>query len=195
MYTVYRSCLPIYGIANIRSLSVLFLDFEGTAKISVAIKSSSTVRVKLCQLTRLSLTDTQQRCSRVCSLVIRNRCSTRKEDFERVEHIIAELLLLLLQWASTDLEMVQDDTSAEYIVVDTNEVGQLWVDYDTHRAAPLGGASDLDVWLLTWQNTQFVMRYVKNDSIKTCHRTSQAVCNRARQLKYLTCILGLHESQ
>ena len=38
-YTVYRSCLPIYGIAI-----VIFLDdFEGNANISVAIKSGSTV--------------------------------------------------------------------------------------------------------------------------------------------------------
>ena len=37
--TLYRSCLPIYGIAIIRSLSFLFLDdFEGNANISVAIK-------------------------------------------------------------------------------------------------------------------------------------------------------------
>ena len=39
-----RSCLLIYGIAIIRSLSFLFLDdFEGNANISVAIKSGSTV--------------------------------------------------------------------------------------------------------------------------------------------------------
>ena len=43
-YTLYRSCLPIYGIAIIRSLSFLFLDdFEGNANISVTIKSCSTV--------------------------------------------------------------------------------------------------------------------------------------------------------
>ena len=43
-YTLYRSCLPIYGIAINRSLSLLFLDdFEGNANISVAIKSGSTV--------------------------------------------------------------------------------------------------------------------------------------------------------
>ena len=43
-YTLYRSCLPIYGIAIIRSRSFLFLDdFEGSDNISVAIKSSSTV--------------------------------------------------------------------------------------------------------------------------------------------------------
>ena len=45
-YTIYGSCLPIYGIAIIRSLSFLFLhDFEGSAEISVAIKSDSTVLV------------------------------------------------------------------------------------------------------------------------------------------------------
>ena len=44
-YTLYRSCLPIYGIAIARSLSFLFLDdFEGNANISVAIKSGSTVK-------------------------------------------------------------------------------------------------------------------------------------------------------
>ena len=44
LYTLYRSCLPIYGIAIIRLLSFLFLDdFEGNANISVAIKSGSTV--------------------------------------------------------------------------------------------------------------------------------------------------------
>ena len=43
-YTLYRSCLPIYGITIIRSQSFLFLDdFEGNANISVAIKSCSTV--------------------------------------------------------------------------------------------------------------------------------------------------------
>ena len=42
-YTLYRSCLLIYGIAIIRLLSFLFLDdFEGNANISVTIKSSST---------------------------------------------------------------------------------------------------------------------------------------------------------
>ena len=46
-YTLYRSCLPIYGIAIIRSLSFLFLDgYEGKNNISVAIKSSSTVLMK-----------------------------------------------------------------------------------------------------------------------------------------------------
>ena len=43
-YTLYRSCLLIYGIAIIRSLSFLYLDdLEGNANISVAIKSGSTV--------------------------------------------------------------------------------------------------------------------------------------------------------
>ena len=43
-YTLYRSCVPIYGIAIIRSLSFLFLDdFEGNANTSVVIKSGSTV--------------------------------------------------------------------------------------------------------------------------------------------------------
>ena len=43
-YTLYRSCLPIYGLAIVRSLSFLFhVDFEGDANISVAIKSGSTV--------------------------------------------------------------------------------------------------------------------------------------------------------
>ena len=43
-YTLYKSCLPIYGIAIVRSLSFIFLDdFEGNANISVAIKSGSTV--------------------------------------------------------------------------------------------------------------------------------------------------------
>ena len=38
--TLYKSCLPIYGIAIIRSLSFLFLDdFKGNTNISVAIKS------------------------------------------------------------------------------------------------------------------------------------------------------------
>ena len=42
-YPLYRSCLPIFGIAIIRSLSFLFLEeFEENANISVAIKSSST---------------------------------------------------------------------------------------------------------------------------------------------------------
>ena len=42
-YTLYRSFLPISGMAIIRSLSFLFLyDFEGNANISVAIKSGST---------------------------------------------------------------------------------------------------------------------------------------------------------
>ena len=43
-HNVYRSCLLIYGIAIIRSLSFLFLDdFEGNVNISIAIKSGSTV--------------------------------------------------------------------------------------------------------------------------------------------------------
>ena len=43
-YTLYRSCLPINGIAVVRLLSFLFLDdFEGNTNISVAIKSGSTV--------------------------------------------------------------------------------------------------------------------------------------------------------
>ena len=43
-YTLYSSCLPIYGIAIIRSLSVLFLDdSEGNANISVSSESSFTV--------------------------------------------------------------------------------------------------------------------------------------------------------
>ena len=43
-YALYRTYLPIYGIAIIRSLSFLFLDdFEGKANISVAIKSGSIV--------------------------------------------------------------------------------------------------------------------------------------------------------
>ena len=42
--TLYRSCLPIYGIVIVRSLSFLFLDdFEGNANSSVAIRSCSTV--------------------------------------------------------------------------------------------------------------------------------------------------------
>ena len=47
-YILYRSCLPIYGIAIIRLLSFLFLDdFEGNTNISVAIKSGSTVIIYL----------------------------------------------------------------------------------------------------------------------------------------------------
>ena len=43
-YTLYKSCLPIYEIAIIRSLSSLFLDdFEGNTNITVAIKSGATV--------------------------------------------------------------------------------------------------------------------------------------------------------
>ena len=43
-YTLLRSCLPIYEIAIIRSLSFLFLDgFEGNVNISVAVKSESTI--------------------------------------------------------------------------------------------------------------------------------------------------------
>ena len=43
-YTLYRSCLLIYGIAIIRLLSFLFPDaFEGNANISVTIKCGSTV--------------------------------------------------------------------------------------------------------------------------------------------------------
>ena len=39
-YNLYRSCLLIYGITDVRSLSFLFLDdFERNANISVAIKS------------------------------------------------------------------------------------------------------------------------------------------------------------
>ena len=42
-YTLYRSCLPIYRIAIVRSQSFLFFDdFEENTNISVAIKSSST---------------------------------------------------------------------------------------------------------------------------------------------------------
>ena len=45
-YTLYRSCLLIYGIAIVRWLSFLFLDdFEGHADVSVAIKSDSTVTI------------------------------------------------------------------------------------------------------------------------------------------------------
>ena len=40
---VYRSCLLIYGIAIVRSLSFSFLDdFEGNPNISVAMKSRCT---------------------------------------------------------------------------------------------------------------------------------------------------------
>ena len=43
-HTLYRSRLPIYGIAIVRSSSFVLLDdFEGNANISVAIKSGSTV--------------------------------------------------------------------------------------------------------------------------------------------------------
>ena len=43
-YNLYRSCLPIYGIAAVSLLSFLFIDdFERNANISVAIKSGSTV--------------------------------------------------------------------------------------------------------------------------------------------------------
>ena len=43
-YNVYRSCLLIYEITVVRSLSFSFLDdFEGNANISVTIKSGSTV--------------------------------------------------------------------------------------------------------------------------------------------------------
>ena len=42
-FTLYRSCLLIYGIAINRSLSFLILDgFEENANISVVIKSGST---------------------------------------------------------------------------------------------------------------------------------------------------------
>ena len=42
-YTLYRSCLPIFGI-TIKSLSFLFLDeFEEHTNISVPFKSNSTV--------------------------------------------------------------------------------------------------------------------------------------------------------
>ena len=44
-YALYRSCLPIYELTIIRSLSFLFLDdFEGSVNISVVIKSASTVK-------------------------------------------------------------------------------------------------------------------------------------------------------
>ena len=50
-FTLYRSCLPIYGIAIVRSLSFLFLgDFEGNTNISVAIKSGS----KVCKIVHSS---------------------------------------------------------------------------------------------------------------------------------------------
>ena len=43
-YILYKIYLPIYGIIIVRALSFLFLDnFEGSANISVAIKSGSTV--------------------------------------------------------------------------------------------------------------------------------------------------------
>ena len=43
-YTLYRSCLLLYGITIVRLLSFLFPDdFEGNANISVAIKSGYTV--------------------------------------------------------------------------------------------------------------------------------------------------------
>ena len=43
-YTLYRSCLLIYGIAMVGLLSFLFLDdFEGNANFSVANKSCSTI--------------------------------------------------------------------------------------------------------------------------------------------------------
>ena len=43
-HILYRSYLPIYGVAIITSLSFLFLDdLEAKANISVAIKSGSTV--------------------------------------------------------------------------------------------------------------------------------------------------------
>ena len=45
-YTIYRSCLPIYGIAIIRPVLFLFLDdFKCIATISAAIKSDSTSAV------------------------------------------------------------------------------------------------------------------------------------------------------
>ena len=47
-YSLYRSCLLIYEIAIVRSLSFLFLnDFEQNADISVAIKSSSRILLPL----------------------------------------------------------------------------------------------------------------------------------------------------
>ena len=46
-YTLYRSFLPIYGIAIVRLPSFLFFhDFEGNTHISVAIKSGSTVFIQ-----------------------------------------------------------------------------------------------------------------------------------------------------
>ena len=43
-YTLYGSCLPVYGIAIIRSLLFLFLaHFHECANICVAVKSGSTV--------------------------------------------------------------------------------------------------------------------------------------------------------
>ena len=49
--TLYRSCLLIYGMTTVRSLSFLFPDdFEGDANISVAIKSSSTVYQRDCSV-------------------------------------------------------------------------------------------------------------------------------------------------
>ena len=74
-YGLHRSCLPIYGIAIISSLSFLFLDdFEGNANISVAIKSGSTVfsqvqkenmTVKVKEIRRRQLPHTQS-----CDLII-----------------------------------------------------------------------------------------------------------------------------
>ena len=63
-YTLYRSCLPIYVIAIVRSLSFLFLDdFEGNAKVSVPIKSGSTVVELISDLTgaKESITKTNNR--------------------------------------------------------------------------------------------------------------------------------------
>ena len=49
-YTLYRSCLPIYGIGIIKSLSFLsFADFEGNVDISLTVKSGSTVS-SICNL-------------------------------------------------------------------------------------------------------------------------------------------------
>ena len=46
-YTLYRSCLPIDGIAIVRSVSFLFVDdIEGNTSISVATKSGSTVSLQ-----------------------------------------------------------------------------------------------------------------------------------------------------
>ena len=40
-YNIYRSCLLIYGIAIVRSLSFLFLvDFKGNANINIADRKS-----------------------------------------------------------------------------------------------------------------------------------------------------------